>query len=190
MSVLNICFTHHAFPRLAIISDSSNLALSATLPLFISHQSSNTSSFKSHHQYGPPPSTIKLPFTIATIATIPAIPAFAAVAEAGPLAIRDPVAVTADACQKLCEADPGRQSFVFGLARSDTIPLCYLYAVPASRVPQQSNTNLMIFHKIAPASPPPLPLRLTLVPTPATPAPTKSNTGAKTDNNNNNNNRE
>ncbi|OBR05719.1 hypothetical protein CH63R_09839 [Colletotrichum higginsianum IMI 349063] len=99
-------------------------------------------------------------FTIATILAI------AAAAQAGPLAIRDvcnsapsgpttanvsprsqPSAATAEACQKLCEADAGCQSFVFGLPESGTTPLCQLYAVPASQVPKQSNANLMVFDK-------------------------------------------
>ncbi|KAF4773975.1 hypothetical protein HER10_EVM0007314 [Colletotrichum scovillei] len=115
-------------------------------------------------------------FTIATII------AFAAAAQAGPLAIRDvcnsapsgpttanveprsqPAAATADACQKLCEADSGCQSFVFGLPPSGTTPLCYLYAVPASQVPKQSNTNLMVFDKACTSVP--------------TVAPTQTNTG-------------
>ncbi|KAG7038761.1 hypothetical protein JMJ77_0009992 [Colletotrichum scovillei] len=120
-------------------------------------------------------------FTIATII------AFAAAAQAGPLAIRDvcnsapsgpttanveprsqPAAATADACQKLCEADSGCQSFVFGLPPSGTTPLCYLYAVPASQVPKQSNTNLMVFDKACTSVP--------------TVAPTQTNTGANNGN--------
>ncbi|KAF9871957.1 hypothetical protein CkaCkLH20_10589 [Colletotrichum karsti] len=130
-------------------------------------------------------------FTIATIV------AFAAAAQAGPLAIRantcnsapagpvnadvtprsQPVAATADACQKLCEADSGCQSFVFGLPPSGTTPLCYLYAVPAAQVPPQSNSNLMVFDKACTSVP--------------TAAPTQNNNNGAANNNgqeNNNNN--
>ncbi|GKT66438.1 hypothetical protein ColTof4_03929 [Colletotrichum tofieldiae] len=115
-------------------------------------------------------------FTIATIL------ALAAAAQAGPLAIRDvcnsapsgpttadvnprsqPAAATAEACQKLCEADSGCQSFLFGLPASGTTPQCQLYAVPASQVPKQSNTNLMVFDKACSSVP--------------TTAPTQNNAG-------------
>ncbi|KAF6829602.1 hypothetical protein CMUS01_08090 [Colletotrichum musicola] len=128
-------------------------------------------------------------FTIATIVAI------AAAVQASPLAIRantcnsapagpvnadvqprsQPAAANADACQKLCEADAGCQSFVFGLPPSGTTPLCYLYAVPAAQVPSQSNSNLKVFDKAC-----------TGVPT-AVPTPTNNNgAGANTGNNNNN----
>ncbi|KAK2757422.1 hypothetical protein CKAH01_05679 [Colletotrichum kahawae] len=99
-------------------------------------------------------------FTIATII------AFAAAAQASPLARRDqcntapsaaanadiapfsqPTAATADACQKLCEADASCQAFVFGLPASGNTPLCYLYNVPAAQIPTQSNANLKVFDK-------------------------------------------
>ncbi|KAK2738320.1 hypothetical protein CKAH01_18781 [Colletotrichum kahawae] len=124
-------------------------------------------------------------FTIATIV------AFAAAAQAGPLAIRantcnsapagpvnadvqprsQPAAANADACQKLCEADSGCQSFVFGLPPSGTTPLCYLYAVPAAQVPPQSNSNLMVFDKACTGVP--------------TAAPTQNNNNNGQANNNN-----
>ncbi|KAF4868714.1 hypothetical protein CGCSCA1_v012201 [Colletotrichum siamense] len=124
-------------------------------------------------------------FTIATIV------AFAAAAQAGPLAIRantcnsapagpvnadvqprsQPAAANADACQKLCEADSGCQSFVFGLPPTGTTPLCYLYAVPAAQVPPQSNSNLMVFDKACTGVP--------------TAAPTQNNNNGAGNNNNN-----
>ncbi|KAL0943264.1 uncharacterized protein CTRU02_201150 [Colletotrichum truncatum] len=101
-------------------------------------------------------------FTIATII------AFAAATQAGPLSVKradqcnvapsgptsadvspfsQPAAATADACQKLCEADASCQAFVFGLPESGNTPLCWLYNVPAAQIPPQSNANLMVFDK-------------------------------------------
>ncbi|WYZ45662.1 hypothetical protein EsH8_VIII_000978 [Colletotrichum jinshuiense] len=125
-------------------------------------------------------------FTVATII------AFAAAAQAGPLFLRadvcntapsasgsanvtprsQPAAATADACQKLCAADSGCQSFVFGLPASGTTPQCLLYSVPASQVPTQSNTNLKVFDKACSGVP--------------TTAPTQTNTGTNNGNNNQN----
>ncbi|KAL0938055.1 uncharacterized protein CTRU02_207786 [Colletotrichum truncatum] len=127
-------------------------------------------------------------FTIATVI------AFIAAAQAGPLSLRadvcntapagptnanvtprsQPAAATADACKKLCEADSGCKSFVFGLPTTGTTPQCFLYAVAAAQVPPQSNANLVVFDKAC-----------TGVPTTA-PAKNNNNNGNNGNNGNNN----
>ncbi|KXH43593.1 hypothetical protein CNYM01_02732 [Colletotrichum nymphaeae SA-01] len=127
-------------------------------------------------------------FTIATII------AFAAAAQAGPLAIRDvcnsapsgpttanveprsqPAAATADACQKLCEADSGCQSFVFGLPPSGTTPLCYLYADACLALCKQT-TGCQAIEFGKPSANEPVQCRLFNVPASSLPAPTNGQT--------------
>ncbi|KAF6802260.1 hypothetical protein CSOJ01_11721 [Colletotrichum sojae] len=111
--------------------------------------------------------------------TVASIIAFAAAVQAGPLAVKradivcnvaptgpattkitaisQPAAATADACQKLCEADATCQAFAFGLPDSGSTPLCMLYSVPAAQIPADSNANLKVFEKACtnvPTTPP------------------------------------
>ena len=50
---------------------------------------------------------------------------------------------TPAACQAACEADTSCEAFVCGFVSS--APVCILYAVPASSVPPQSNSNLLAY---------------------------------------------
>ncbi|KAF6835645.1 hypothetical protein CMUS01_05695 [Colletotrichum musicola] len=111
--------------------------------------------------------------------TVASIIAFAAAVQAGPLAVKraeivcnvapsgpatakitaisQPAAATAEACQKLCEADTSCQAFAFGLPQSGTTPLCMLYSVPAAQIPADANANLKVFEKACtgvPTTPP------------------------------------
>jgi hypothetical protein len=76
---------------------------------------------------------------------------------------------TPAACEAACKADTSCEAFVCGYVTS--APVCILYAVPASSIPPQSNSNLLAYD-----------LACTSVPTGTLSAsdPTGANTGAGT----------